>query len=133
MTMDRDFLGAGWAFPVALDEGGNLLTVSREDDVRESILLILETNHGERAMRPEFGANLRTLVFEPLSMTTIALVKHQVQESLILWEPRVDSIRVTVEAVPRSARLDVEIVYRIRSTNTFYNLVYPFYLQEGRT
>lgn len=128
----KAFLGTGWDFPVGLNDSGDVAMVSREEDIRQAIQLILETEPGERVMRPEFGAGLGRLVFEPLTTTSMALARHRVQEALITWEPRIDNITVTVSAEPPAGRLDIDIRYRVRSTNTYYNLVYPFYLQEGR-
>ena len=128
----KAFLGRGWAFPVAVDAHGAIAMVEYEEDIREAILVILETNPGERVMRPDFGAGLRALVFEPINTNTMALARHRVEQALILWEPRIDSIGVEVSAEPPLGRLKIEIRYRVRRTNTFYNLVYPFYLQEGR-
>lgn len=105
--------------------------VELEEDVRQAVHIILETEPGERVMRPDFGAGLRALAFEPISAATTALVRHRIEQALIAWEPRIDSITVGVTAEPAQGRLLIEIRYRIRSTNTFYNLVYPFYLQEG--
>jgi phage baseplate assembly protein W len=84
-------------------------------------------------MRPDFGCGLRRLVFEPMSATTKALVRQEVQNALVAWEPRIDLKAVAVEE-DRKIRggLLVEIRYVVRATNTFYNLVYPFYLQEQR-
>ncbi len=125
------FLGSGWAFPLHLTAGQPGLS-SGEQKVRESILLILGTEPGERVMRPDFGAGLRALAFEPMSTTTAALVRHRVAVTLIREEPRIDSVEVAVQpAAAERARLDVTVSYRIRASNTFYNLVYPFYLLEG--
>lgn len=129
---DKAFLGIGWSFPVQVDANGSATLIEFEEDIRQAVLLILETAQGERVMRPDFGAGLHRLVFEPLNTTTIALVRHTVEQSLVLWEPRIDSVQVTVTTGGPNGRLDIEIRYRIRATNTFYNLVYPFYLQEGR-
>jgi phage baseplate assembly protein W len=63
----------------------------------------------------------------------MALARHRVEQALILWEPRIDSVTVTVTPQARQGRFDIEVRYRVRTTNTFYNLVYPFFLQEGRT
>ena len=30
-----------------------------------------------------------------------------------------------------SSQVNISVDYRVRATNTFYNLVYPFYLEEG--
>lgn len=150
----RTFLGVGWSFPARPDATGAAVLIEFEEDIRQAVLLILETGLGERVMRPDFGAGLQELVFEPLSTTTITLVQHRVEQALVIWEPRIDQVEVSVtvggagsefppqkSAKPRPTTgpnprsgtwLDIEIEYRIRATNTFYNLVYPFYLQEGR-
>jgi phage baseplate assembly protein W len=133
-ALDAAFLGRGWAFPIGLDRDGEVAVVAHEEDVRQAIRIILGTNHGERVMRPDFGANLRALIFEPVSATTMSLAQDHVERALIEWEPRIDllDVRVTADDVDRArGRLQIEIDYRVRSTNTFYNLVYPFYLLEG--
>lgn len=128
---NKSFLGAGWAFPCQVDSSGEEAIVTLEEDVRQAVRIILGTGQGERVMRPDFGAGLRTLVFEPINTTTVALARHRVEEALVSWEPRIDNIKVQVTTEPEQGRLLIEINYRIRSTNTFYNLVYPFYLTEG--
>lgn len=128
----KAFLGRGWAFPVAVDARGAIATAQYEEDIRQAIRIILDTEPGERVMRPDFGAGLRSLAFEPINTTTMALARHRVEQALIQWEPRVDSIGVGVRANPPKGVLFIDVRYRVRKTNTFYNLVYPFYLQEGR-
>ena len=128
----KAFLGRGWAFPTTIDAHHAITVAEYEALVRQSILIILQTNHHERVMRPDFGANLRALVFHPLNTTTMSLARHQVEQALVLWEPRIDHVSVKVTALQLQARMDIEVEYRVRSTNTFYNLVYPFYLREGR-
>jgi uncharacterized protein len=126
------FLGVGWAFPPTAGAAGEVHTAAHEEDVRQAVWIILGTARGERVMRPDFGAGLHALAFEPINTTTIALVRHRVEEALITWEPRIDHITVTVSAEPPRGRLMVEVRYRVRATNTFYNLFYPFYLLERR-
>ena len=129
---DKAFLGTGWAFPPRPDAGGEAVGAGAEEDVRQAVRLILETNRGERVMRPDFGAGLRALAFEPLSTATIALARYRVEDALVKWEPRIDQVSVTATADPPRGLLVLDVRYRIRATNTFYNLVYPFYLTEGR-
>lgn len=131
----RAFLGVGWSFPVALDaKAGDVAAAAYEEDIRQAIRIILETTPGERVVRPDFGAGLQAMVFEPLNTTTMALVKQRVEKALVLWEPRIDVHEVTVTASgSANNRLEIDIAYQVRATNTFYNLVYPFYLQEGRS
>ena len=128
---DRAFLGRGWAFPVRTGPDGEIAYAEYEQDVHEAVRLVLGTELGERVMT-EFGAGLRALVFEPLTATTRALVQHRVREALVRFEPRIDVVEVGVELRPGAeAAVLVDVEYRVRATNTFYNLVYPFYLLEG--
>jgi phage baseplate assembly protein W len=132
-TDDPRILGRGWAAPYSLDAFGEAAMAAGGEDVRQAIRTILATARGERPMRPDFGAGLDELVFSPVSTTTFALVRHRVEQALIAWEPRIDvrAVRVTARGPVRN-RLDIEIDYALRTTNVFYNLVYPFYLQEGQ-
>jgi phage baseplate assembly protein W len=128
----REFLGAGLAFPLGLDPDGRLRMTALEDHVRQSIQLIMETARGERVMRPDFGTGLRGLVFAPASAGTMALVQHEVEEALIRHEPRIDVVGVQVAVDPAEAgRLLVQLRYRVRRTDTMFNLVYPFYLDRS--
>jgi phage baseplate assembly protein W len=127
----KAFLGSGWSFPLGVDQDGRIAQTEHEDDIRQAIRIILSTDPGERTMRPDFGAGLRALTFEPINTTTRALARHRVEQALLQWEPRIDNIEVTVDADPTNGRLMIDIHYRVRTTNTFYNLVYPFYLAEG--
>lgn len=128
-----EFLGVGWAFPSTTVPPGEVAMAAYDEDVRQAVIIILSTSPGERAMRPDFGAGLPALMFEPMNGTTMELARHRVEEALVLWEPRIDSISVAVTADGPVGRLNIEVNYRVRATNTFYNLVYPFYLTEART
>jgi phage baseplate assembly protein W len=129
----KAFLGRGWAYPVqAQAMGADVVLAEHEEDIRQAVRIILETGRGERVMRPDFGAGLDDFLFEPLNTTTRALIEQRVREALVTWEPRirVEAVDATIAGDARS-RLDIRIEYRVRATNTFYNLVYPFYAQEG--
>jgi len=129
-SQGKAFLGVGWAFPPAA-ASGDLATAAYETDIQQSIRIILGTAPGERVMRPDFGAGLKTLIFEPMNTTTAALAQYNVLQALTKWEPRIDSVTVNVTPQPSTGSLQIDIRYRVRATNTFYNLVYPFYLTEG--
>jgi phage baseplate assembly protein W len=129
--MAEEFLGSGWAFPVRLDERGQVAAVALEDAVRQAIWLVLSTAPGERVMRPTFGAGLADLVFAPNGPATQGLVTSAVRDALVEWEPRIDVLDVTAAADPdQPTRLLIEVDYAVRATNSRFNLVYPFYLQQ---
>lgn len=128
----KAFLGVGWAFPPCETKAGATATAAYEEDVHQAILIILSTDWGERVMRPDFGAGLRSFVFGPLSQTMLQQVQTRVKESLVKWEPRIDveGVNVTIDPDNQGCLL-IAITYFVRVTNTLTNLVYPFFLEEG--
>lgn len=124
-----DFLGRGFAFPLQLNSHGGIREMAQAEKIRQSIFIILGTQSGERLMRPDFGCNLKSLVFAPNNLATANLAKHYVTEGLASGEPRILLDDVRVENDNRNGRLVIHVSYRIRATQTPQNLVYPFYLQ----
>ena len=126
------FLGRGWRFPVGVGRDGRIPFVAGEDAIEEAIEIILGTSPGERVMRPEFGCGIWELVMEPNTAQLHGRVQARVREALIRWEPRIDVLDVRVESPPEQKNvLLIRLDYRVRSNNAFFNLVYPFFLQEG--
>lgn len=129
--VNRDFLGAGWAFPVQVERGRIALS-RRERDVEEAILMILLTPKGQRVMRPDFGCQIHDLVFAPNDATTAGLAAYYVEEALARWEPRIRLMDVS--AAPddeHPGRLLVRIEYEIKATYDRRALVFPFYRIPG--
>ncbi len=131
MANRRDFLGRGWRFPVAINRTGGIATSAQEENIRESIFIILGTAPGERIKRLDFGCDIHELVFAPNNPATAALAIHYCDEALRKWEPRIHKIEVEAEPAPGEPnRLDIRISYVVRTTNQPGNLVYPFYLRQ---
>jgi phage baseplate assembly protein W len=129
--MAKDFIGVGWKYPVRSDATGKITMSKYEEDIKESIFIILGTSKGERVMRPDFGCGIHDLVFASISTTTIGMVESTVQEALIKYEPRINLINVSVvDDEANVGKLKINIDYRVRTTNNEFNLVYPFYLTE---
>ncbi len=128
----KTFLGVGMAFPMDVDGEGRVVLNSYEDHVRQSVLLIMQTAKGERVMRPDFGAGLQTLVFEPAGPATAAMVQHEIKQALVRNEPRIDVLNVQVTADPgQPGVLTINVKYQVRQTDTIYNVVYPFFIERG--
>lgn len=127
------FLGRGFKFPVQVDEiTGKMKTSAYEEDIKEAIYLILMTKKGERIMNPEFGCGVHEYAFGTMDYTSLSLMENEVREALTLWEPRIINVNVdlTVDDEKDSCVL-ISIDYTVRSTNNPYNLVFPFYMNEG--
>lgn len=131
-TVARDFLGTGWSYPVQTDKQGNIKMEEGEDNIEQSVRLILSTAKGERVMRPEFGCDIHDQVFSSLSPATLNRIEESVRSALVRWEPRIDV--ESVDATPddnNPNKVLVGIEYWIQRTNSRSNMVYPFFVQEG--
>ncbi|MDR2096172.1 MAG: GPW/gp25 family protein [Treponema sp.] len=130
--MNRNLLGKGWAFPISPDIQGNIKFSQYEKSIEESVRIILSTSPGERLMRPDFGCMINEMIFSPNSPQAITQAEHYVREAIIRWEPRVILKEVKGAADPGNpVMVKIHIHYEIRSVNTFFNMVYPFYLERG--
>jgi len=130
--MLADFLGKGWSYPVCRDPETGVELSYGEQSVRDSIWIILATAPGERVMRPDFGCGIHRYVFATNDAATIRQVTKAVHDALIRWEPRIDVLDVDTEVRGRGDEmLLINVHYKVRSTNNFFNLVYPFYLRVG--
>lgn len=127
------FLGKGFKFPIQVDEiTGKMKTSSYEEDIKEAIYIILMTKKGERVMNPDFGCGAYEYVFDTMDYTTLSMMEREVREALTLWEPRITDLEVNLEVdEAQEGCVQVKIGYTVRSTNNPYNLVFPFYINEG--
>ena len=129
---DKSFLGTGWSFPPTFRrEWYGVEMLSEEADVHSSIGIILATMTGERVMLPTFGCNLRPYVFEPMNVPNIAMIEKIVKEALVLHEPRIIVESITSTPDQNNGVLSIDIQYSIITTNTRYNYVFPFYMNEA--
>lgn len=118
---------------MGVDAAGKVATNSLVEHVRQSILLILRTDRGERMMAPDFGAGLSDFAFQPTNNVTMQVVKKRVTDSLTRYEPRIQVVSVDVSPDPeRGNVLLIGVRYYIRQVDTMFNLVYPFYLDRGQ-
>ncbi|ADV68664.1 GPW/gp25 family protein [Deinococcus maricopensis] len=124
----KDVLGAGWAFPVAVNPRGRIAMVQGEQAVAQSILMLLMTPKGQRVMRPEYGCRIHELVFAPNDATTLGLASYYVDEALRMWEPRINVGRVNARTDPADAsRILIDVNYTMRQDASPRSLVFPFY------
>ncbi len=131
--MSKAFLGRGWKFPIRVDEAtGKFLQSEHEEDIAEAIRIIIWTSKGERVMRPSFGSGIDRYLFEGTDDMTLRLIESEIREAILMWEPRVHEVAVTVERdAAKPERVLIHVQYEVRSTNNLFNQVYPFYLHEG--
>lgn len=129
MAADQQFLGRGWGFPVRFgNQGRSVAMAEAEEDIRQSLEILLSTRIGERVLRPTFGWKRDALMFEPLSTSFASYLAREIETAILFFEARITLNRVDIEAAPdREGLVLIRLDYTVRTTNTRTNLVYPFY------
>ncbi|WP_199220787.1 MULTISPECIES: GPW/gp25 family protein [unclassified Fibrobacter] len=126
----RDFLGRGWKFPLSFSMNGVEMSET-DEDIRESLRILLSTYPGERIMRPDFGCRIRDYCFRAFDEEFKALLKDEIRRAILFHESRIDVDDILVTKPDDSDAVNVEILYTVRMTNSRSNLVFPFYINEG--
>jgi phage baseplate assembly protein W len=132
MTIRKEFLGRGWAFPFHFDPASGGVALSEyEENIRQSITLIIGTKPGERPMLPEFGCGIHQFLFAPNTRATGNMIAFHVEKALLRWEPRI-KVEGVKASTGRDGEVRVEVDYRIISTNSPQNLVHVLTNKSGR-
>ncbi|MEX2336455.1 MAG: GPW/gp25 family protein [Fulvivirga sp.] len=133
MEKAPEFLGQGLTFPVTFDKSRrDIVMTDGYLDIQQSLQIILSTQPGERVLEQDFGCDLQQMIFEPMNPSAISLMQETVSRSLLLYEPRINIHRVLIlqEGV-LDGKVEIEVDFTVRSTNSRFNFVYPFYKEEG--
>lgn len=133
MNEVTSFLGTGWSFPPDFNRVNNSVQmVSDISDIEDSIRIILSTTPGERIMQPEFGCDLKRLVFETIDSTLLASLDHLIYHALLNFEPRITFLNTEIlNLESQNGQLLIQINFKVIITNSRHNIVFPFYLLEG--
>lgn len=132
---DKQFLGTGWSFPPAFNKSANAMSVamvSNEQDINESLRILLGTTPGERVMYPAYGCGLKKMVYEKSDESMMTALKDTIARAVLFFEPRItlESIDVDLDDSLNGC-IRFCLNYTVRSTNNRSNIVYPFYFNEG--
>jgi len=127
------FLGKGWAFPPSFSRNGqDVHSVSEHQDIEQSLQILLNTAQGERIMREDFGCDLHRFMFEEVSQSLANSLTRLITDAVLYYETRIVLNAVNVdESAQTQGLVMITIDYTVRSTNSRFNMVYPFYLDEA--
>jgi uncharacterized protein len=132
MEEEKSFLGRGWAFPVSFSlESQQVRLAENEEDIQQSLIILLNTTLGERVMRPDYGANMEDLLFEALNVTTANMIANRIKQAILYHEPRVKTEDIDLRPNYNEGRIEVKVSYLIIATNNRRNLVYPYLFTEA--
>jgi phage baseplate assembly protein W len=127
------FLGTGWSFPPTFDRNtGSVAMTSDERDIQCSLQILLSTRQGERVLLPDYGCNLEPLMFEPMSTTFNTYIQNLVETAILTYETRItlNSVTLSTDGEVQGLIL-IEVDYTVKSTNSRFNRVFPYYKTEG--
>ena len=107
----KDFAYSFFANPMSGDIGKK----TGVSAVKSAIVSILKTNHNERMFQPEFGSNIRALLFEQMNPITEERIKTEVENAVRNHEPRAEILGITVEGQEEQNRYLVSILFNVTS------------------
>ncbi len=127
------FLGKGWGFPPGFSQDGqDVHCVAEQQDIQQSLQILLNTAQGERIMREDFGCDLQRFMFEEISQSMVNNMTRLITDAVLYYETRIVVNAINVdESSQTQGLLMIAIDYTVRSTNSRFNMVYPFYLNEA--
>jgi phage baseplate assembly protein W len=132
MNTNLPFHGTGWRFPPRFNKVLRTVEMtSGEEDIRNSLKILLSTALGERLIEPSYGCNLQDLVFEPLDEALTAHITDLIKKAVLYHESRIVLEDVQVQESPENGRLLITLEYTIPTTNSRSNFVFPYFLDEG--
>lgn len=131
--MELSFLGRGWSFPPSFSPGrAGVEMLEQEADIVSSLEILLGTTRGERVMLPQYGCNLDELLFESLDTRMKTLMADKVESAILYHEPRIELEKVQLDdSLELEGVVLIEVIYRVKTTNSRFNFVFPYYKSEG--
>jgi len=131
--INDDFLGKGWSFPPTFNITTKCVEVTEKQlDIQRSLEILLTTTVGERIMEPKYGCNMQDLLFEPLNTNMKTTMQDRIQTAILYFEPRIDAKNITLDTADElEGVILIQVEYVVRATNSRFNFVYPYYIDEG--
>lgn len=126
------FIGKGWSFPPAFNK--TLKSVDHRegnDDIVESLQILLTTIPGERIYDAAYGCDLTPLLFEPFTTSLKTRLSERIKTAIILYEARIELLATEFELALEDGIMYISVEYRLKKNNSRFNMVFPFYLKEG--
>ena len=106
--------------------------VNGEEEIRQSLQILINTLQGERVLDQEFGCSLRSYAFESISETLLNEIRGNIQHALVMHERRIELENIEIKAdEAEQGLLQILVEYSIPNSNSRYNMVFPYYLAEA--
>jgi len=88
-------------------------TYSTADQIKSNLINLLLTNKGERIMNPEFGADLKTVIFEGITEDTSTLLRNLISLNVSIFVPEVSITNIDIVKYEDTNTISITIQYRL--------------------
>jgi len=133
MKQNNSFLGRGWSFPPTFNkDAGSIEMVGEEEDIRQSLYILLSTTPGERITNVKYGCDLNRVLFDPVNSSVDIIIKDLISRAVLYYEPRISLKEVFIDKSRQlEGIVEITLQYVVRRINVRSNIVFPFYQLEG--
>ena len=109
-------IGLGVSLPFDGPSGPFNSTYSTKNQIKSNLINLLLTNKGERVFNPEFGADLKTILFEGITEDTSELIKELINFNVSIFVPEVQIIDILVSPASEynNNSISITIKYKLR-------------------
>jgi len=110
--LSRGFKDISFSFvphPVTKD----LPVLGNERAIARAVRNLVETIPTERFFQPFIGSDVRSSLFENFDIDTADVIKDQIEETIDIYEPRVDNVDVVINGQPDRNSLEVTVFFDI--------------------
>jgi phage baseplate assembly protein W len=135
MSDATSFLGQGWAFPPEFTSGGRDVVMAADvEDIKQSLEILFRTRLNERIMQEDYGCSLDEFMFEETGSETLNRMEYMIKDAILYHEARIElnSLQFDLDRATEGLLL-IQLDFTVPASNSRYNMVYPFYLQEGES
>lgn len=101
-------------------------TYSTADQIKSNLINLLLTNKGERIMNPEFGADLKIVLFEGITEDTSDIIRNLISTNVSIFIPEVTVTNINIIKQEDQNIISITVQYRLNISGTSDQITVQF-------
>ncbi len=101
-------------------------TYSTADQIKSNLINLLLTNKGERIMNPEFGADLKIVLFEGITEDTSDIIRNLISTNVSIFIPEVTVTNINIIKQEDQNTISITVQYRLNISGTSDQITVQF-------
>jgi len=121
-------IAIGLSLPFGLCGGDKLFnqTYSTKDQIKSNLINLLLTNKGERILNPEFGSDLKRILFEQITPSTEDNIRNTINTAINIYVPEVTTDEIIINNNPDSNTIGITVNYILNLPGTSDQITIEF-------